>query len=232
MVVPATSLTVLRRVVLLIGLLALTGCEAIGLAAMAIVPPTKPAVYTIANRPTLIIVDDPKGLLRDPQLGLRAAARCAEVLQTEKIVTAFIDNKKLTELAAELGDKYAKTSPYTIGKRLGAQQVILINVFAASVSPEPALMRPAAELGVKIFDVDAKERLFPPSSKATGVPDSTGTDGFYIHKVAMRFKVTEANPQRVYAIAFEKLAEEIGEGTALLFFEHDPTKYEDIRTGG
>lgn len=226
-----TCRVLLRLSLLLVMLCVVTGCEAIGMMASALVPPTKPAVYQIADRPTLVIVDDPNNQLKDPQLALVVAANCTETFRTEKVIAQVIDTDKLAALAIELGDRYPKTSPYDIGKRLGAKQVILVHVFAASMSPEPSMIRPIAEVGVKLFDVDSKERVFPPSSNATGTPDRPKTEGFHVTKVSLRVKITDANPGRVELLARQKLAEEIGTTVALLFFEHDPTKYDDIRAG-
>lgn len=220
-----------RLSMVLLLLCTVTGCEAIGMVAMAVVPPSKPAVYQIADRPTVIIVDDPNNQLKDPQLALVAAAHCTELFRREKVIAQLIDTDKLTALAIELGDRYAKTSPYDIGKRLGAKQVILVHIFAASMSPEPSMIRPIAEIGVKLFDVDSKERIFPPSSNATGTPDRPKTEGFHVTKVSLRVKITDVNPGRVELLARQKLAEEIGTEAGLLFFEHDPTEYDDIRTG-
>ncbi len=212
-------------------LLASAGCEVIGLVATTIVPPSVPAAFGIVDRPTLIMVDDRKGLLRDPQLTMLAAAHANETLRVEEAVTTLISADQLSALASELGDKYSQTSPYEIGRRLGAKQVILVNVFAASISPEPGILKPSANVGIKLFDVDSNERMFPPSPKATGRPDPPETEGFFMHKVALKVKTAEANPSRIDALARRKLAEEIGLRVALLFTEHDPTKYEDIRAG-
>lgn len=216
---------------LLLALFASVGCEAIGMVATAIVPPSVPASFVIVDRPTLIMVDDRKGLLRDPQLAMLAAAHANEILRAEEAVTTLIPTDQLSALASELGEKYSQTSPYEIGRRLGAKQVILVNLFAASISPEPGILKPSANVGIKLFDVDSNERMFPPSPNATGRPDPPETEGFFMHKVALKVKTSEANPSRIDALARRKLAEEIGLRVALLFTEHDPTKYDDIRAG-
>jgi len=223
----------LRRTVLAIiacaSALASNGCEMFGMAAAALVPPKQDAVYEIDNRPTAVIVDDPGNTLRDPQLAMLIAESCAHVLKENEVITQIIDVKSVAALASELGDKFVKTSPYEIGRRLGAKQVINVNVFSASVSPEPGLLKPSMEVGVKVFDVDGRQRLFPPAASATGVPESAANDGFYIHRVSMRYRVTDADPARVMAIAQQKIAEETGSSVARLFFTHDPTKFDDIR---
>ena len=228
-------LPLLRRMVLCLSLVimltASAGCELFGMIAYAVVPPTEPAAFTIVDRPTLIIVDDPNGLLRDPQLSMLAAAHATEVLRVEKAISTLISSDDLSALASELGERYSKTSPYDIGRRLGAKQVILVNVFAVAISPEPGILKPSANIGVKLFDVDANDRIFPPSPKATGRPDPPETEGFFMHKVSLKVKTSEANPSRIDAIARQKLAQRIGERVALLFTEHDPTKYDDIRGG-
>lgn len=227
----ATCRLAIRVSLLAVALVALPGCELFGMMATALVPPSKPAVYTIANRPTVVIVDDPNNQLKDPQLALLAAANATELFRSEEVITQLIDTEKLTALAIELGDRYPKTSPYDIGARLGAKQVLLVHIFAASMSPEPSMIRPIAEVGVKLFDVDTKERVFPPSSNLTGTPDRPKTEGFHIQKVTLRVKIADTNPGRVELLARQRLAEEIGKSAALLFFEHDPTKYDDIRAG-
>ncbi len=218
-------------VLLLIAMVGLGGCEAVGMVASAIVPPRVAAVYPITDLPTVVIVDDPKTMLRDPQLALLAAASCTQVLASEGVIAQMIPTEKLTALMIELGDRYNKTSPHDLGRRLGAQQVILGHVFAQSDSEEPGVIRPVADIGIKLFDVDGNQRLFPASSVSLGTPDGRESAGYYPRQVALRHRVTDANPNRVISIAREKLAQEIGVRTALLFFKHDPTKYDDIRTG-
>ena len=107
--------------------------------------------------------------------------------------------------------------------------MINVNVFSASVSPEPGLLKPSMEVGVKVFDIDGRKRLFPASATATGVPEAAANDGFYVHRVSMRYRVTDANPARVTAVAQQKLPEETGSSVARIFFTHDPTKFDDIR---
>jgi len=208
-----------------------SGCELMGIVASAVVPPTLPAVYQIADLPTLVIVDDRNGVLRDPQLAMLAAAHATATLGNEEAVTNLISTDDLSALASQLGEKYAQTSPYDIAKRLGAKQVILINIFAAAISPEPGILKPSANIGVKLFDIEKNDRLFPPSPKATGHPDPPETEGFFMHKVTLKVKTNQANPARVDAIARQKLAEQIGIRAALLFTEYDPTPYDDIRSG-
>lgn len=199
----------------------LSGCEAPAFVVASVTGSDKiPAVYTLQDRPTLVMVDDPNNLMGNPMLSGIIAANTAHHLRENGALSAkIVPEKELAALKVKLGSDYVKTPIDEVGRAVGAEQVIYASINNAALQAAPGLYRPVATLEVKVIDAVTGERLYPepppihePSAPTRGrtlqvqvetesiMPDTAGTD----------------------AMLARKLAEEIGLQIAQLFYEHAP----------
>ncbi len=104
-----------------------------------------------------------------------------------------------------------------IGRAVGAEQVLFINMVAFSLSPEGITPRPSGACQVKVIDVENRERLFP-------IEDgSFASSSGYPVQVAMRdvslerYRTTSSR-----RLIGEQLANEIAEQITKVFYRHVP----------
>lgn len=210
-------------------LAASTGCELMGVVAKSLEDRSKPPVFTLPVKPTLIIVEDPGGYLLDSQLPLAAAARASAELAAAQVVSSVVDPKAVVDLARERGPQFASMPVDRVGKAVGAEQVVHVHVQSSSVGSEPGVMRPAAVVLVRVIDVVGRSRIFPPSAARAAEPDRQGTVGAYALTVSLRLRVSATEPGRAMETLRRALADRIGLEVARLFFKHEPEP-EDIRS--
>lgn len=218
----------LKPTIALLLLMSATGCQLFGAVANAF-PKYKPAEYLLPNRPTLVLVDDPKGFFGDAQMLSAIAANAGADLKHSETVTLVIEQKQVAELASRMGDKYAEMGVDRIGRELGAVQVIHVTARAAEMVMAPGVLRPSAVVEVVVIDIEARRRLFPPGSEATGVPDNPGTRGGHMVSVSLRAKISDMDNQRAMDAVRQRLAERLGERVGQLFHEHEIKPDEDLR---
>lgn len=199
----------------------LTGCEAPAFIAQSVGGGKKiPAVHTLEDRPTLVMIDDPNNLMGNPMLSGIIAANTAHHLRENGVLSKkIIPEKELAALKVKMGSDYPRTPIDRIGREVGAEQVLYASIDGAALQAAPGFYRPVAMLEVKVIDAVTGKRLYPepppihePSAPSRGrtlqvqvdtksiMPDSAGTD----------------------AMLARQLAEEIGLQLAQLFYEHAP----------
>ncbi len=216
--------------VLLLLIAASSGCEAIGYVASAFEDKKKPAVYNLPKRATLILVDDPAGELRDPQLLQIVAARATTDLKASGVVPKLIEPAEVVALQLKLGKDFLKMPVDRIGRELGADQVIHAHVRAASVTGEPGTLKPVASIWVKVIDVTDRRRLFPPSAQKAGEPDKAASEGAYVLTVSIRLKTAAGiDPSRAVEQMRQTLANRIGSELARLFYAAEPDAADAMR---
>lgn len=193
------------------------GCEAIAfLGAMG--GEKVKAQYKLPNRPTLVMVEDPERHLGNPTLNSVAAANAAFHLKQNQALTApLIDQAELTALEARLGQEYARTPIDQVGRLLGAEQVVHVQVDSVSMQTAPGVYRPTAIVQVKVIDVADGERLFPEAPRFTN-PNAPPPG----HRVKAQLSVRSAGTdgRGTTAVLAQSLAEEIGHTVARLFYDH------------
>lgn len=204
-------------------LAALGGCEAPAFIAetAGIGGKVKP-VFDLPNRPTLVLVDDPQNHLGDPTLRTVIAANVAHHLADQKVITSKpIAGKEVTELAARVGqDAFSRMPIAQVGRELGAEQVLYIDVEAVSLQPAPGMYRPTASLEIKVVDVATNTRLYP---EPPPLEDPTAPKRGRSLTVQLRYdKTLRAQSRGLDAEMARRLAERIGLEVARLFYEYKP----------
>jgi hypothetical protein len=203
----AASLVIL----LAIGGALLGGCQLIGaLAAKGMGPAATPAQYTPKKVTTLILsehapasgVDD----VSSEDIGRRLAA-----LWEEHKLSPLVDLSKLEEFHLRHPDEYARMSIADLGKALGAEQVLYIDVRDARVESAGGsdTIRAKATVRVRMIDVATGQTLWPQDAADGEALDST-TD-----YAARGDGVSESSQmEAVRSIIADKIAK--------LFYKHQP----------
>lgn len=204
---------------LLVTLALLGGCNIIGGAATIIAPPEKvEAKYDLPDKVTLVVIDDPRGLVNSPSTLRRIASATRNVLETEEIVVlgGFVAQDELAVYREELGDQYVKTSLAALGIHLNARQVIHAEVTGFQMELGGNVIRPAISMNVKVFDLDERTRTFPQV-----LDPETGVDlGESVYPLQSQMPAKDLTGQSAArSIALRDLADQAGRDIARLFFD-------------
>lgn len=196
----------------------LNGCDALGAVAQVVTPPEKiEAKYPLPDKATLIVVDDPRGLVNSPSTLRRIASATRSVLEAEEVVVlgGFVGQDELAGYREELGDKYSTTSLAALALHLNAKQVIHAEVTGFQVELGGNVIRPAISLNVKVFDLDQRARAFPQSRDP-----ETGVDlGATSYPLSSKLPASDLTGQSAArSIAVRNLADQTGRDIARLFF--------------
>ena len=210
------------------------GCNVVRLVAQAF-PQKTPATYKLADRPTLVLVDDPQRLFDEPTAVRRIAFGINEQLQREKVLQSVVPQEQLASLKVTMADDFAKLGVDQIGRSLKARQVIHVHIVSVKLFTQPGLLEPTGVVDVKVIDTAARKRLFPapPGIPAARRPadDSTveqSAPDFSIlpggHRVTSQLLSRGADsPDRAANRLMERrLADRIARDVARLFHDYLP----------
>lgn len=193
-----------------------SGCNILTPIAYAVEgPPKMPAVVTIPDRPTLVYVDDRANVMGRTALRQIAADKASEVLMVNEIVERTISPRDAMAIVRqETHDKPMAMDE--IGRKVGAEQLIFVEVSQFMLTPDGYTPRPQAACYVRVIDVAGRTRMFPP-------PDSM--EPGYLLQVKLREVPGELlNSPSGRRKLEEDLAQEMGEQLAKMFFEHEQTE--------
>ncbi|MEE9404890.1 MAG: hypothetical protein V3V20_08350 [Algisphaera sp.] len=156
-------------------LLPSTGCVNIGMVHHAIYGPTPtPALFTLPDLATAVLIDDSDNTLRDPRLPRQISAVAIHNLRFhEALPTApLIDPDIVTRLESRLADRWANTPIDDIGRQLQVGQIIHAKV--TLVGPQNDTLddgrTPTLLLEVKVIDTATGKRIWPPHANGQASP--------------------------------------------------------------
>lgn len=209
-----------RRCAVMLGALAwtigcgLTGCNIIGPAHYLVAGgPKVDAEHHLADVPTLVYIDDRRNVVNPISLRKVIADRASADLMVQKVVTVTISSQDAMTLAAQRERNSQILSIEEIGAAVGARQVVYVQMAQFHDTPDGFTPRPIAVCYVKVLDLDAKKRVFPPED--ADVPSRE-----------LQVLAREVDPE-LYATrggrlkVFEALAEQTGAAIAKLFYKHE-----------
>ncbi len=194
---------------------AAAGCVPMGYLASGFDAQQVPARYSLADRPTLVLVDDPAGRFRIPGASAVAAGRIGFDLRERGVLAHVVDQQEVADLTTELGERYGRTPVDAVGRALGAEQVIYVYVDMVSLHQEPGMLRPQAQVYVKVIDAAASRRLFPSSEADTGALDRG-----YLVAAALPPRTQLADHRTQVPATLTDLADRTGAEVARLFYKH------------
>ena len=202
-------------------LLTLNGCEIFAFVANAIFQNKIKAVHELTDRPTLILVDDPRSIFEDLKLPDYIANETAYELIDKRVLSQAnaVPIEGLYPLKTKLGRNYNRTPIDHIGKSLEAQQVVHIFVQSVSLGDTPGLLRPAASVRVKVIDAITGKRLLPAPDPNNPLPPS---QSYHLVDVTMPYHSGNADDPNVIRQARQQLAKRVARDVSRLFFDHWP----------
>lgn len=204
--------------VLLLLTLWMQGCNIIAGATAVLAPPELvEARYPLPDKPTLVVVDDRQQIVQSPPTLNRVATSIRTTLEAERVITTgFVETNDLNALRAELGPAYATTSLAGLGLALDAKQVIHVEVTGYQIQLIAGVVRPTMQVAVRVFDLDARQRVFP-----GGMDSESGVDlGQGAYPVTTQLTAQDLSEiEAAQALAARDLADTTGRDVARLFFD-------------
>ena len=196
----------------------MSGCNIIGAAATIVAPPELvDARYELPDKPTLIVIDDPAGMVNSSAILRQIAANTQAALETEEVVTAgVVGQDRLAAYRDELGDAYRETSLAGLALHLEARQVIHAEVVDYQMNMAGNVIRPSITLSVKVFDLDERDRVFPATDGAF-VGETPNAPTYILQTRLHAQDVSGRSAQR--NIMARELANDAGRDLGRLFFD-------------
>jgi hypothetical protein len=189
------------------------GCNIVApIAAVAAGPPKVEAVYTLADVPTVVFVDDRTNLVSPVSLRRTIADTVSSELMSNKLVTMTISPNDAMLIAGRSDRASNIMSVEDIGKAVGAQQVILVKMVQFQDSPDNSTPRPVASVDVKVIDVTNRQRVFPTGASGAGYPVTVTGKPVDPSQFASR-----SSRLQIY----QTLSVELGNEIAKMFYKHD-----------
>ena len=189
----------------------LGGCNVAGYVSQGLIPPSDiPALYNPADRLTLVLVDDPGRKMPTIALADQVAGRVGQVLVAQKVIGRFVPTTVITELRDSETD-FDRWAIDRVGRRIGAEQVIYVLLQDFQLTESGQIYRPVASVRVKVLDVASGSRMFPADNR----------HGYALTTV-QEYEDLEAGGRGTEAVVARRLAEQLAEDIAKVFYKHKP----------
>lgn len=188
------------------------GCEVVSMAVSAVAGPKGKALYELEDQPTLTMVDDPRSIVGSASLRHQIAHDIGYHLQSHKVLEQVIDPQQLADLKVAAGDTYDTMPIADLGRKLGAAQVIYVEIKSFALQTNPGVYQPTANVDVQVIDVIQSRCIFPHSG--------LGLANSYPLKVQYRPRTREIFDYGTPVVLSRELAHRIGRDVARLFYDY------------
>jgi len=175
------------------------------------------AQHKLADVPTVVFVDDRANVIGRNSRNLRLAI--AEGLSDELMVHKVLDPEHTIDPRDAAGIVSTRDRHHDlvavdeIGRMVGADQVIYVEMIQFAKSPDGATPRPTATCRVRVVDAHSRVRLFPGSDTQQTAQQVTAN----LDEVDPSLFRSAAASQEL----FRSLAHETGKTMAKLFYRHE-----------
>jgi hypothetical protein len=196
-------------------MLLLPGCNILGAGAFIVAgPPKKDAEYVLPqDRATVVVVDDRRNVVNPTPLRKQIADQVAQELLDRELVGTVIDPRDAMA-AMSREDRYNEPMAMDeIGRAVGADLVIYIDMLRFSNTPDGRTPRPVATGAVRVIDVVNRTRLFPAGETSQ---DARPVEAMLNEMDPSVFR-TRSSSNQVY----EDLAVAFGSEVSKLFYRHE-----------
>lgn len=215
-------MTILARAIAVLAaaaLLAAGGCN-MAVPALYVVqgPPKRPAMYTLpTDRKLVVFIDDRQNIINRLQLRAMLGDDISNELRRMKLVNDVVSGRELIAYVRKVETSTKRVSIEELGDAVNAEIVVYVEMDGFALSPDGATPKPVASAFVKVVDVKAKERLFPPMG---GDPKGQPVQSELETQMPDAFR-TSAQRRRMEDMLEKKLADDI----AKLFYEYEPKNF-------
>ena len=188
---------------------AMTGCEALGVAASKVEDPTVKAKYTPKTQDTMLVLVESYGLSLDSGVEAQHMTLSLRKAVADAKIAPLVDQKALETLKDTYPDQYPTMNIADIGRKTGAKQVLYVNIWRAEVMKPPGSgqMRGHMDAVVKIVDSATGDTRWPAGAISSAVQITTNW-----------VPDTEKSDSQLRAEMSDQMAEDIGK----LFHDYVP----------
>jgi hypothetical protein len=200
-----------------------SGCNIVAPAvAVASGPPKTQARYVLPDVPTVVFIDDRMSRIEPASLRRSIADRVNEKLMNNAGITTTIRPQDAMLIASRTDRAGDLMHIQDIGKAVGAEQIIYVEIAQFEESADGFTPRPVALAHIKVVDVANNQRVFPPAGTPKGWPVQVTGDAIDPALYASR-----SSRLQIHA----SLAAELGDEIAKVFYDHE---YKEVgsRVGG
>ena len=178
-------------------------------------PPTKPAEVPLPKDKKLVVfVDDRKSVVSRLQLRALLADDIGTVIKQQGLVTDVVSGRELISYVRRMETSTKRISIEDLGNAVNADIVLYVEMESFTLSPDGATPKPTAQVRVKVVDVKAKERLFPPlGADPKGYPVTAQVDT--LANDAYRTSAARRNAE-------DGLEKKLADDVSKLFYDHEP----------
>lgn len=197
----------------------LPGCNAVGAAVNLVSPPELvDAKYELPDKPTLIVIDDPAGLINNQGTLRQIAVSTQTTLETEQVVTQrFVTQGELSAYRDELGPAYQSTTLAGLAMHFDVKQVVHAEVVDYQMDMGGSVVRPSITLNIRVFDLDERGRVFPARTGTTEQGSGLGAPFYqFVSRLPAR-DLSDISAAR--EIAVRDLSNQAGRDIGRLFFD-------------
>lgn len=174
-------------------------------------PPT-PAAYTLPkNKMVLVYIDDRHNRVSPANLRQIIAQKASEELMVQNLVRSTIEPRDAIAIVRRESHKKPMAID-EIGKEVGAELVIYVEMEAFAITPDGYTPQPTAICQIRVIDVEQRVRLFPPD----GAQPPTRSLEVKLPQTASDRYNTPSGRRELQNM----LANEIGDRISKLFYEH------------
>ncbi|MSR17772.1 MAG: hypothetical protein EXS00_01155 [Phycisphaerales bacterium] len=174
-------------------------------------PPKLPALYELPERKVVIFVDDRDNSISRLALRAQIGDQAGKLLLENKLVPEVIESRSALNFARRSDKPGKPVSLEAIGKAMGADVLIYVDMRGFALSYDGSTPKPMAAARVRVIDVSNRERLFPSSG-----------DGSVISTSETRPVSPDLYNSTTGRRAIEEgLAMELGETIAEVFYDHE-----------
>lgn len=201
-------------VLFMFSLSALPGCNILGPASYIVGGTGKiDAEYAIEDRPTVVFIDDRDNVVNPVSLRRNIGEKVSRELMSRKLVSHTISPHDAMGVAARHDTSNSVMSIDAVGRSVGAEQVIYVEMVAFQDRVEWDVPRARAICRVRVIDVVNRERLYP------GYDDEQPYRLVQIltQEMDMDLYRTRGSQLQIY----ETLADQLGDQIAKLFYKHE-----------
>lgn len=140
----------------------MSGCNIAGVLERVTSPDrTVEARYVLANVPTVVFLDDRRNQINPVRLRREIVDEVTLILTVEGRLTDMISPRDAMAAARRLDTARETVGIDSVGRAVGAQQVVYIEAVAFRITQDGLMPDPAAFFNVRVLDLDAGRRVFP-----------------------------------------------------------------------
>jgi hypothetical protein len=166
------------------------------------------ARYVLADVPTVVFLDDRRNQINPVRLRREIVDEVTQILTVEGKITDMISPRDAMAAARRLDTAQETVGVDSVGRAVGAQQVVYIEAVAFRITQDGLMPDPAAFFNIRVLDLEAGRRVFPTTD------GSQQTGGYHIQVSIPRQELATlsgiGNASKLRQVLAQRAGDEIG----------------------